>query len=71
MTASPALSSMTKRKPFRRLGELDRRRIRAHFEQRFTAKRMAEDYLRHYEGLVGTGPKSLSRSLAPTIALQE
>jgi glycosyltransferase involved in cell wall biosynthesis len=54
-----------------RLGELDRRRIRAHFEQRFTAKRMAEDYLRHYEGLVGTGPTSLSRSLAPTITLQE
>jgi glycosyltransferase involved in cell wall biosynthesis len=55
----------------RRLGELDRRQIRAHFEQRFTAKRMAEEYLRHYERLVGTGPKSLSRSLAPTIALQE
>ena len=52
-----------------RLGELDRRRIRARFEQRFSAKRMAEDYLRHYEGLVGNGPKSLSRS--PTIALQE
>jgi glycosyltransferase involved in cell wall biosynthesis len=55
----------------RRLGELDRRGIRAHFEQRFSAKRMAEDYLRHYEMLVGTGSKSLSRSLAPTIALQE
>ena len=54
-----------------RLGQLDRRRIRAHFEQRFTAKRMAEDYLGHYEGLVGTGAKSLSRSLAPTIALEE
>jgi glycosyltransferase involved in cell wall biosynthesis len=54
-----------------RLGQLDRRRIRARFEQRFTATRMAEDYVRHYVMLVGTGPKSLSRSLAPTIALEE
>jgi glycosyltransferase involved in cell wall biosynthesis len=36
----------------RRLSELDRRRIRAHFEQRFTARRMAEQYLSHYEELV-------------------
>jgi glycosyltransferase involved in cell wall biosynthesis len=55
----------------RRLDELDRRRVRAHFEQRFTARRMAEEYLHHYKRLVGTGPTSLSRSLAPTIALQE
>ena len=34
-----------------RLGELDRRRVRAHFEQRFTAKRMAKEYLRHYEAV--------------------
>src|SRR5712675_475683 len=39
----------------RRLGKLDRRQVRAHFEQRFTAKRMTEEYLRHYERLVGTG----------------
>src|SRR5712672_732698 len=32
----------------RRLGELDRRQVRAHFEQRFTAKRMTEEYLSHY-----------------------
>jgi len=37
----------------------------------FTAKRMAEEYLRYYERLVGTGSKSLGRSLAPTIVLQE
>jgi len=55
----------------RRLGELDRGQIRAHFEQRFTAKRMAEECLRHYERLMGTGPKSRSRSLAPMIAVQE
>ena len=35
-----------------RLGELDRRRVRAHFEQRFTAQRMAREYLSHYESLV-------------------
>jgi glycosyltransferase involved in cell wall biosynthesis len=35
----------------KRLPELDRRRVRAHFEKRFTAKRMAEEYLRHYTAL--------------------
>ena len=54
----------------RRLGELDRRQVRAHFEQRFTAKRMAEEYFRHYEMLVGAEPKLHSRSLAPAIPLQ-
>jgi glycosyltransferase involved in cell wall biosynthesis len=34
-----------------RLGELDRRRIRAQFEKRFTARRMAEEYLNHYAAL--------------------
>jgi glycosyltransferase involved in cell wall biosynthesis len=37
-----------------RLGELDRQRVRAHFEQRFTAERMAKEYLRHYEALQQT-----------------
>jgi glycosyltransferase involved in cell wall biosynthesis len=36
----------------RRLGELDRRRIRATFDRRFTARRMAQDYLQHYEKLL-------------------
>ena len=36
----------------KRLPELDRRRVRAHFEKRFTARRMAEEYLRHYTALV-------------------
>ena len=35
-----------------RIGELDRQRVRARFEERFTARRMAEDYLRHYERLL-------------------
>src|SRR5262245_60610611 len=34
-----------------RLGELDRRQVRARFEERFTARRMAEDYVRHYQAL--------------------
>jgi glycosyltransferase involved in cell wall biosynthesis len=34
-----------------RLGELDRSRVRARFEQRFTAQRMAREYLGQYEGL--------------------
>jgi glycosyltransferase involved in cell wall biosynthesis len=37
-----------------RLGELDRRKVRAHFERRFTAKRMAKEYLGHYERLVNS-----------------
>jgi glycosyltransferase involved in cell wall biosynthesis len=34
-----------------RLGELDRRQVRRRFEERFTADRMAGEYLRHYEVL--------------------
>jgi glycosyltransferase involved in cell wall biosynthesis len=36
----------------RRLGEIDRRQVRACFERRFTAKRMARDYVTLYEDLV-------------------
>lgn len=35
-----------------RLSELDRREVRMQFEKRFTAKRMAQEYLRRYEALV-------------------
>ncbi|MGD9881674.1 MAG: glycosyltransferase family 4 protein [Reyranella sp.] len=35
-----------------RLSELDRHHVRARFEQRFGARRMARDYLRLYEGLM-------------------
>jgi glycosyltransferase involved in cell wall biosynthesis len=35
-----------------RLPELDRSRVRAGFERRFTAQRMAEDYVRHYHLLL-------------------
>jgi glycosyltransferase involved in cell wall biosynthesis len=34
-----------------RLGELDRARVRAQFEKRFTAKRMALDYLALYRAI--------------------
>ena len=34
-----------------RLGELDRGQVRQQFERRFTARRMAEDYLDLYEEL--------------------
>jgi glycosyltransferase involved in cell wall biosynthesis len=37
-----------------RLGSLDRRQVRACFERRFTARRMAEEYLCYYEMLKGT-----------------
>ena len=36
----------------KRVKELDRREVRSQFEQRFTAKRMAEDYLDHYQSLI-------------------
>jgi len=37
-----------------RLDELDRHRIRAQFEKRFTSGRMAEEYLKHYAALAPT-----------------
>jgi glycosyltransferase involved in cell wall biosynthesis len=36
----------------RRLARIDRARVRRAFEQRFTARRMAEDYLNIYHGLI-------------------
>jgi glycosyltransferase involved in cell wall biosynthesis len=36
-----------------RLPKLDRRKVRAGFDRRFTARRMAEDYVRHYRTAVG------------------
>jgi len=34
-----------------RLSELDRRQVRRQFEKRFATRRMAQEYLRHYEAL--------------------
>jgi len=42
-----------------RLSELDRREVRMQFEKRFTAKRMAQDYLRRYEALVHPGTREV------------
>jgi glycosyltransferase involved in cell wall biosynthesis len=36
----------------KRLGEIDRRRVRARFEQRFTAERMAQEYVCHYRSVM-------------------
>jgi glycosyltransferase involved in cell wall biosynthesis len=44
-----------------RLGELDRRRIRVEFENRFSVSRMARDYVKIYEGLVQHGTRSKGR----------
>jgi len=35
----------------KRLDKLDRKRVREGFERRFTARHMAEQYLRHYQRL--------------------
>lgn len=43
-----------------RLSELDRRVCRRRFEERFTAKRMAQNYLTIYEGLAKTESKSMA-----------
>jgi len=41
----------------RRVGELDRRQVRARFEQRFTSVRMAAEYLGHYQTLIDAGQR--------------
>ena len=48
-----------------RLGEIDRARVRQRFEQRFTARRMAEDYLRLYRELIAPLPR---RERLPAVA---
>jgi glycosyltransferase involved in cell wall biosynthesis len=39
-----------------KIGQIDRRGVRARFEERFTAKRMAEEYVRHYAMLSTSQP---------------
>ena len=46
-----------------RLPQLDRRRIRAEFERRFTSRRMAEDYVRHYQMLAARPARQTVREL--------
>jgi glycosyltransferase involved in cell wall biosynthesis len=38
-----------------RIGQIDRTAVRRRFEERFTARRMATDYVRIYADLVSTG----------------
>jgi glycosyltransferase involved in cell wall biosynthesis len=40
-----------------RLPELDRARVRQRFEERFTARRMAQDYVAVYRGLISAAPR--------------
>ena len=46
-----------------RLRELDRRTVRAQFDKRFTAKRMAKEYVQHYESIVGATTRSAVQSV--------
>jgi glycosyltransferase involved in cell wall biosynthesis len=49
----------------KRLAELDRRTVRARFEERFSATRMAQDYVRNYEAL--TTPPLLNEGGMSTV----
>jgi glycosyltransferase involved in cell wall biosynthesis len=51
-----------------RVGDLDRDRIRAAFERRFTSARMAEDYLRIYRSLRAERSTDLTETPAPRVA---
>jgi glycosyltransferase involved in cell wall biosynthesis len=46
----------------KRVGSLDHRAVRAAFERRFTASRMAEDYVRHYGKLLGAPVRKMAAS---------
>jgi glycosyltransferase involved in cell wall biosynthesis len=51
----------------KRLPELDRRKVRAVFESRFTVERMVRDYLAIYRGLPGVGAGAVQRPhIVPT-----
>jgi glycosyltransferase involved in cell wall biosynthesis len=47
-------------KALKRIHTLDRRAVRARFEERFSARRMAQGYLDLYESLVVTEPRRLA-----------
>src|SRR5262249_15087655 len=54
----------------KRLGELDRRRVRAAFEERFTAKKMAQNYIHHYETLLSQRHAQPQKALRAHIEAQ-
>jgi glycosyltransferase involved in cell wall biosynthesis len=47
----------------KRLSALDRREVRRAFERRFTVRRMAEDYVRHYQKLLDIAPSRAQRPI--------
>jgi glycosyltransferase involved in cell wall biosynthesis len=49
----------------KRLMELDRKRVRDRFEERFTAGRMAADYVSHYQSVVNGGSAEYRRQGLP------
>jgi glycosyltransferase involved in cell wall biosynthesis len=49
-------------KAVKRLGEIDRRKCRQHFERHFNAERMAQDYLTIYQRLVRRESSSITVS---------
>src|SRR5262245_7429150 len=51
----------------RRLDKLDRRKVRARFEERFSSRRMATEYARLYEALLATELEA--PSVTPTMSL--
>jgi glycosyltransferase involved in cell wall biosynthesis len=50
-----------------RVMELDRRAVRRRFEERFTATRMAKDYVQVYKSLLARSDVKLVTSLAETL----
>src|SRR5207237_3379319 len=51
-----------------RLSELDRREVRRHFEKRFTTRRMAEEYLRHYKALAHRAARKVHAGIRCALA---
>ena len=51
-----------------RLSELDRREVRRHFEKRFTTRRMAQEYLRHYKALAHPDAREIHAGIKPALA---
>jgi glycosyltransferase involved in cell wall biosynthesis len=49
-----------------RMLALDRARVRRRFEQRFTAKRMVQDYVTIYEKLISTGLRRGADRIRPS-----
>lgn len=50
---------------FARLGELSHARIRARFVERFSARRMAQEYVRHYRHVLGSPSGDTARPRPP------